>query len=199
MTHDLPPLPEPAIIGGIGDYRYHYTESQVRQAQLAAIAPYKAEIERTVATLLNAQQCAIDRGNRLLELSAENAKLRAEIERLNAAWDSAIDHANHMTGELEKAEAEIRAWKSNDATHVRNWEDALARAEKAEAEVTRLKAGGCARNQRMTQYCAEAVGLAEENAKLRELLRDLRPMVYAECGPYGTLLPRIDAALGEKK
>lgn len=38
-----------------------------------------------------------------------------------------------------------------------------------------------------------------ENAKLRELLADLRPMVYAECGPYGTLLPRIDAALGKKK
>jgi hypothetical protein len=44
------------------------------------------------------------------------------------------------------------------------------RAEKAEAEVARLKAGGCARDQRLTQYCAEAARLAEENAKLRTTL-----------------------------
>jgi chromosome segregation ATPase len=56
------------------------------------------------------------------------------------------------------------------------------RAEKAEAEVARLKAGGCARDQRLTQYCAEAARLAEENAKLRttlEIVLHRWPMPWA--------------------
>jgi cell division protein FtsB len=35
------------------------------------------------------------------------------------------------------------------------------------AEVERLKAGGCARDQGTTQFCAEAVALKAENARLR--------------------------------
>ena len=45
-------------------------------------------------------------------------------------------------------------------------------------EIRRLRAGGCARDQGTTQYCAEAAALAAENAKLREanelLLTDVR-------------------------
>ena len=40
-----------------------------------------------------------------------------------------------------------------------------------QAEIARLFAGGCARDQRLTQHCAEAARFAEENAKLRELLQ----------------------------
>lgn len=43
----------------------------------------------------------------------------------------------------------------------------------AQAEIDRLKAGGCARDQRTTQFCAEAVKLQEENAKLRRALQRL--------------------------
>lgn len=43
----------------------------------------------------------------------------------------------------------------------------------AQAEIARLKAGGCSRNQRTTQFCAEAVKLQEENAKLLERVRRL--------------------------
>lgn len=35
------------------------------------------------------------------------------------------------------------------------------------AEIERLRAGGCARDQTTTQYCAEAARLAAENEKLR--------------------------------
>jgi len=41
------------------------------------------------------------------------------------------------------------------------------------AEVERLKAGGCARDQSTTQFCAEAVALLAENARLRAALRDI--------------------------
>ena len=39
-------------------------------------------------------------------------------------------------------------------------------------EIERLRAGGCARDQGTTQYCAEAAKLAAENEKLRAALRD---------------------------
>ena len=41
--------------------------------------------------------------------------------------------------------------------------------EEAAVEITRLRAGGCARDQGLTQYCAEAARLAEENADIRRL------------------------------
>lgn len=39
-----------------------------------------------------------------------------------------------------------------------------------QAENERLQAGGCARNQRTTQYCAESAALAKENERLRQSL-----------------------------
>ena len=53
--------------------------------------------------------------------------------------------------------------------------ETLLEREDARAEVERLRAGGCARDQGTTQYCAEAAKLAAENEKLRaalELYRD---------------------------
>ena len=43
----------------------------------------------------------------------------------------------------------------------------------AAAEIERLRAGGCARDQGTTQYCAEAAKLAAENERLRAALRSL--------------------------
>ena len=40
----------------------------------------------------------------------------------------------------------------------------------AKAEIERMRAGGCARDQSTTQYCAEAAKLAAENEKLRAAL-----------------------------
>ena len=43
----------------------------------------------------------------------------------------------------------------------------------ARAEIARLRAGGCARDQGTTQYCAEAAKLAAENERLRAALHDV--------------------------
>jgi hypothetical protein len=68
------------------------------------------------------------------------------------------------------------------------------------AEVARLQGGGCARNQGLTQYCAEAVELQKENAKLRELLRDVMAHDEITGWTYASdLYDKIYAALGEKK
>lgn len=52
------------------------------------------------------------------------------------------------------------------------------------AEIGRLRAGGCARDQTTTQYCAEAVGLRKENDALRALAA-VRGCVYGYQNPAG--------------
>lgn len=46
------------------------------------------------------------------------------------------------------------------------------------AEIARLRAGGCARDQGTTQFCAEAAKLAAENGKLRAALEEVRVLVF---------------------
>lgn len=43
--------------------------------------------------------------------------------------------------------------------------------QKAADEIERLRKGGCARDQKATQFCAEAVALQREVEQLREALR----------------------------
>ena len=49
----------------------------------------------------------------------------------------------------------------------------IKRLDEAAAEIERLRAGGCARDQGTTQYCAEAAKLAAENERLRAALRQV--------------------------
>ena len=58
-------------------------------------------------------------------------------------------------------------------------------------EITRLRAGGCARDQGTTQYCAEAARLAAENERLRAALEDV-----IVCSDYDTAVAVARAALG---
>lgn len=60
----------------------------------------------------------------------------------------------------------------------------------AEAEIERLRAGGCARDQTTTQYCAEAV-------HLQAAIQDLAKHVWR--GDWDKLKPETRAALGEKQ
>lgn len=41
-------------------------------------------------------------------------------------------------------------------------------------EIERLRAGGCARDQKTTQFCAEAVTLQREVEMLREMVAEMR-------------------------
>jgi hypothetical protein len=65
--------------------------------------------------------------------------------------------------------------------------------DEARAEVARLKAGGCARNQRTTQFCAEAVALQERVKRLEEaggaLNGDVKALraILADMGAKGTM------------
>lgn len=50
--------------------------------------------------------------------------------------------------------------------------EAADHIEQQAAEIERLRAGGCARDQGLTQFCAEAAKFAAENAKLRQIVSD---------------------------
>lgn len=52
----------------------------------------------------------------------------------------------------------------------------------AAAEIERLRAGGCARDQGTTQYCAEATKLAAENERLRAALKNIRELNFTSDG-----------------
>ncbi len=79
----------------------------------------------------------------------------AEVARLTKERDEAINARNviakNIRGEMILKMQEVATER----------DDALA-------EVARLKAGGCARDQRTTQWCAEAVALQERVKRLEE-------------------------------
>ena len=70
----------------------------------------------------------------------------------------------------------------------------------AQTEIARLKAGGCARNQRTTQFCAEALTLQEENAKLQERVKKRDKAMHALAaiiGPPGKQTWATDEQLNQ--
>lgn len=75
--------------------------------------------------------------------------------------------------------------------------DALRkRLAEAEAEIERLRAGGCARDQTTTQYCAEAVALQSKNARLHDAIHDLAKQVWR--GDFDKLQPETRIVLEER-
>jgi uncharacterized coiled-coil DUF342 family protein len=64
----------------------------------------------------------------------------------------------------------------------------------SQSEVKRLKAGGCARDQRLTQYCAEAAEFANRIRKLQELLAFIKDQGSTPLW----IVDLIDAALEEQ-
>lgn len=77
---------------------------------------------------------------------------------------------------VEQAKAEIESLRTRlevDPSHP--YDGIYCRDETIrglEKEIERLRAGGCARDQGTTQYCAEAAKLAAENERLRTALAD---------------------------
>ena len=70
---------------------------------------------------------------------------------------------------------DVTGWDDDDcARAVENWGLANT-ARDLVAEVKRLRSGGCARDQRTTQFCAEAARLAMETDRLRAMLLKYKP------------------------
>jgi uncharacterized small protein (DUF1192 family) len=81
------------------------------------------------------------------------------------------------TAEDEQTSTGLRAGAKMTSTALRSL---AAERDALQAEVERLKAGGCARGQSTTQFCAEAVALQAENARLRAALKECADDLEAE-------------------
>ena len=83
------------------------------------------------------------------------------VERLRFRADENYEMLGNIHEPLLEAAAEIERLRAAIG-------ETLLEREDARAEVERLRAGGCARDQGTTQYCAEAAKLAAEIERLRE-------------------------------
>lgn len=91
---------------------------------------------------------------RVAEVRAETQQ---ELADLHAELDEVRDERNEACAERD---AYRKAKQENDERFMRERNEACA-------ELARLRAGGCARDQTTTQWCAEAVELQRENERLR--------------------------------
>jgi len=87
----------------------------------------------------------------------------------------------------------LRFW--GDSYHLHK--ESADEIEKLRAEIERLRAGGCARDQTTTQYCAEAVALQSENARLKDAIHDLAKHISR--WDWWSLKPETHALVGEKE
>lgn len=93
----------------------------------------------------------------------QDETIRARLERDGAYWiDPSIIH------DLEMGKA-CDYGQRNAAKMLRSRGDWIVHAEE---EIERLRRGGCARDQRTTQFCAEAAQLQELNEGLRWSIRN---------------------------
>lgn len=102
-----------------------------------------------------------------------NKCLKTEVARLTRERDEAINARNVIA-------------KNIRAEMILKMQEVAKERDEARAEVVRLKAGGCARDQRTTQWCAEAVALQERVRRLEQLGRNLRQAVRLAVGDDAT-------------
>jgi hypothetical protein len=106
-----------------------------------------------------------------MTITTEEAELLARISDFNgptrrgAIIRSLAAERDALKAEVEKSESGV-----SYETFVSGMQIVTTERDALKAEVERLKAGGCARDQSTTQFCAEAVALQAENVRLREAL-----------------------------
>jgi glutamine synthetase adenylyltransferase len=89
--------------------------------------------------------------------------------------------------ERERDEARAQAKKLEgayeDATnYYARWSELIEERDEAQAEVNRLQKGGCARDQKTTQFCAEVVNALKERDEAREIAHRFRCLYYTQLG-----------------
>lgn len=96
-----------------------------------------------------------------MRVDKENEELKAARNR------SGMVERNKYLPQISELRAEVERWKESVAHAQREEGKRYSELNAANVELSRLRAGGCARDQRTTQFCAEAVALAKERDELR--------------------------------
>ena len=130
---------------------------KVRIKQLETDISHLASNENIVSAVL---KWAAANGRRLS---------KADLERMGAGVDAMVEENARLTEERDEANnARNVIAKNIRGEMILKMQKVAKERDEALAEVARLKAGGCARDQRTTQFCAEAAELQERVKRLEE-------------------------------
>ena len=111
----------------------------------------------------------------------------AEVARLTRERDEAREDAARMRVDWDAHRREID--QTNDIAA-----QVMRERDEARAEVARLKSGGCTRDQRTTQFCAEAVALQERVRRLEEAGDDIAKIIGPPDSEMWADAPECDRA-----
>jgi len=115
------------------------------------------------------------------------------VERLRSGTGDGLrawDWMREAADEIERLQVESAKLAASNHAYLSNYQE-------ARGEIERLRAGGCARDQTTTQYCAEAVALQSENARLYDAVHDLAKHISR--WDWWSLKPETHALVGEKE
>lgn len=160
-------------------------ERQLNRLAASLLERDGAELER-----LRERIAELERGEILTDKELMSAIITAVMSGVQSDRNDALRkvqrHIIRVEQERDEREAECEHTSEHRALAER-------RIVELEAEVERLRAGGCARDQRTTQYCAEAVRLGAENRLLLEAIDRLQ-QTWAENAPAVAYKARAEAA-----
>lgn len=143
--------------GCSGDFK------SVAEAMLARWRERRARCLNGVAPTLAEIQAAMPSWTNEV-VAQESAPRGSAMRRTIDAADRIIDMLwKHSETLRERFDYEMEQRDELRAALVKTTDE----RDDARAELARLRAGGCARDQRTTQFCAEAVALQRENERLR--------------------------------
>ncbi len=94
----------------------------------------------------------------------ERDKLIAELAQKAEQYGKETDARLLVISQLRAEVENLRKHAADDHDNIRL---IMAQRDEARAEVERLKAGGCARDQKTTQFCFEAMQLAQQLTEAR--------------------------------
>jgi chromosome segregation ATPase len=100
-----------------------------------------------------------------------NEDIVARLRQIPTAWPlvrEAADEIEDLRFQLSGTQGELENALSRERTLLREQEDCRIGADNLQAEIERLLMNtGCARNQRSTQFCAEALDAQRDVERLR--------------------------------
>jgi hypothetical protein len=147
-----------------------------------------------------ANEALANAGEPMSEVTYDALRKRlAEAEEELSIWKSVfpdiapervMPDRSLLHAEIGKLRAESEKLAASNHAYLSNYQEAIG-------EIERLKAGGCARDQTTTQYCAEAVALQSENVRLKDAIHDLAKHISR--WDWWSLKPETHALVGEKE
>jgi hypothetical protein len=142
------------------------------------------------------------------EVLEKRAEFDADITRLGEYSVVCRNHAPALARGVQALQAEVKELTKKQPinTHVRlfdlvryDWDRMQADCRAMEAENERLRNGGCARDQRLTQFCPQAEDARKECERLRKLCGKAHELACASIASISAALPEFRELESERR